>query len=238
MGGGEWKVAYADFTTAMMAFFLLMWLLNATTEEQKHGIAGYFTASGSYKDTSTPADISNNNLVQIVDTDTLKNEYRLDESEKTYYAIHQELKNYFLQDAKPSEKSGLDADGLGVLLKVTNGLMFKPGTIEFTEDGFDILNEVILMMSKYKVYLVIRGYVDKAEPPDPYATRWALSAARANAAVRYLVANGVDEGMLLSVAYADTRPLVSEDSPDALQKNSRVEFSFHRPDTMSKIVAY
>ena len=41
--GGAWKVAYADFVTAMMAFFLLMWLLNATTEEQRKGIADYFS---------------------------------------------------------------------------------------------------------------------------------------------------------------------------------------------------
>jgi chemotaxis protein MotB len=40
--GGAWKVAYADFVTAMMAFFLLMWLLNATTEEQRKGLADYF----------------------------------------------------------------------------------------------------------------------------------------------------------------------------------------------------
>ena len=41
--GGAWKVAYADFVTAMMAFFMLMWLLNATTETQRNGIADYFT---------------------------------------------------------------------------------------------------------------------------------------------------------------------------------------------------
>ena len=47
--GGAWKVAYADFVTAMMAFFLLLWLLNATTEEQKSGLADYFS----------PASVSN-----------------------------------------------------------------------------------------------------------------------------------------------------------------------------------
>ena len=41
--GGAWKVAYADFVTAMMAFFLLMWLLNATTEAQRRGLADYFS---------------------------------------------------------------------------------------------------------------------------------------------------------------------------------------------------
>src|SRR3990170_4027397 len=43
--GGAWKVAYADFVTAMMAFFLLLWLLNVTTDEQKRGIADYFAPS-------------------------------------------------------------------------------------------------------------------------------------------------------------------------------------------------
>src|SRR5215469_5203578 len=42
--GGAWKVAYADFVTAMMAFFLLLWLINTTTPEQKRGIADYFAA--------------------------------------------------------------------------------------------------------------------------------------------------------------------------------------------------
>ena len=45
--GGAWKVAYADFVTAMMAFFLLMWLLNATTEAQRRGLADYFSPSAS-----------------------------------------------------------------------------------------------------------------------------------------------------------------------------------------------
>jgi chemotaxis protein MotB len=50
--GGAWKVAYADFVTAMMAFFLLLWLLNVTTEEQKQGIAQYFTPESASKSTS------------------------------------------------------------------------------------------------------------------------------------------------------------------------------------------
>jgi chemotaxis protein MotB len=50
--GGAWKVAYADFVTAMMAFFLLLWLLNATTDEQKRGIADYFTPASLSRQTS------------------------------------------------------------------------------------------------------------------------------------------------------------------------------------------
>ena len=50
--GGAWKVAYADFVTAMMAFFLLLWLLNATTDEQKRGIADYFSPTAVAQNTS------------------------------------------------------------------------------------------------------------------------------------------------------------------------------------------
>jgi chemotaxis protein MotB len=50
--GGAWKVAYADFVTAMMAFFLLLWLLNATTDEQKQGIADYFSPASLSRQTS------------------------------------------------------------------------------------------------------------------------------------------------------------------------------------------
>ncbi len=51
--GGAWKVAYADFVTAMMAFFLLMWLLNATTEAQRTGLADYFTPSNAFSRNSS-----------------------------------------------------------------------------------------------------------------------------------------------------------------------------------------
>ena len=53
--GGAWKVAYADFVTAMMAFFLLMWLLNATTEAQRRGLADYFTPSNALSHASSGA---------------------------------------------------------------------------------------------------------------------------------------------------------------------------------------
>jgi chemotaxis protein MotB len=50
--GGAWKVAYADFVTAMMAFFLLLWLLNATTQEQRSGISDYFAPASVSRSTS------------------------------------------------------------------------------------------------------------------------------------------------------------------------------------------
>ena len=55
--GGAWKVAYADFVTAMMAFFLLLWLLNAVTQDQLEGIANYFAPISLSRDTSGAGEI-------------------------------------------------------------------------------------------------------------------------------------------------------------------------------------
>ncbi|MBS1096085.1 OmpA family protein [Gluconobacter sphaericus] len=54
--GGAWKIAYADFVTAMMAFFLVMWLINATTEEQRKGIANFFNPMAVWKDVPPPVE--------------------------------------------------------------------------------------------------------------------------------------------------------------------------------------
>lgn len=101
------------------------------------------------------------------------------------------------------------------------------------------MQEVVDVMHKYKVYVVVRGHADSTETGEPYfPSKWELSAARANAAVRFLVDKGISPKLIRSVAYADTRPRVPATVPDSAAQNSRVEFNFHRPEVMSTIVGY
>jgi chemotaxis protein MotB len=163
----------------------------------------------------------------------------MDETEDSHYAIARSLKQFLLKDALPQSASGVTSDGIGVLLQITSNLMFRPGTVEFTSDGEKIMQEVLNVMHKYKVYLVVRGHADASESGAPtYPSKWELSAARANSAVRYLVEHGVSPNLVRSVAYADTRPQVPSTVPGAAEQNSRVEFNFHRPEVMSTIVGY
>ena len=239
MAGGSWKVAYADFVTAMMAFFLLMWILNAAPKETLQGLAGYFQSDAqALSSTVSPYSVSNNPLVQYVDKlDT--REFKMDEVEQSHYAIAQALKQLLLQDAMPSTSSGITSDGIGVMLHITSDLMFKPGSAEFTDEGKKVLDQVVDVMHKYKVYLVVRGHADSSETGAPnFPSKWELSAGRANSAVRYLIEHGIAANLVRSVAYADTRPQVPSTVPDAAGKNSRVEFNFHRPEVMSTIVGY
>ena len=235
MAGSSWKVAYADFMTAMMAFFLVMWLLNMAPQETLQGLSGYFDVNAqSLSNVTSPYVVPNN--TKIIYTDKLDTrDFKMSEIDESHYAIAQSLKQLQTKDALPSSSSGITSDGVGVLLNITSNLMFKPGTVEFTADGEKVMQEVLNVMGKYKVYLVVRGHADSSESGAPYPSRWELSAARANAAVRYLIAHGVNPALVRSVAYADTRPRVPSTVPGAAASNSRVEFNFHRPEVMSTI---
>ena len=236
--GSTWKVAYADFMTAMMAFFLVMWLLATSSEETLQGLAGYFTEGAAFfTNVSSPA-ISNNPIVQFVDRmDTRSN---LTEAEKSDYAIIQSIRPILsLKDAVPNSSTGISSDGIGVLLHITSNLMFQPNSVEFSDTGKKALGEVLDMIKKFNVWTVVRGHADSSETGAPnFPSKWELSSARGTAAIRYLVEHGADPRKIRSVAYADTRPLAPPSVPNAAALNSRLEFYFHRPEVMTNIVGY
>lgn len=242
MSGGSWKVAYADFMTAMMAFFLLMWILNMSNEETKEGLAGYFALEANFlSNISGSSPMANNTLIQRVDKLDAR-EFKADEAEQSTYAIAQTIKRFLLADANmlPQNSTGISSDNVGVLLHVTGNALFEPNSVEFTPVGFQVLDQVVDVMRKYKVQLVIRGHASQSETGAPtYPSKWELSSARATAAVRYIIDHGkIDPALIRAVAYGDTRPLVPETDADGATKNSRVEFYFHRPEVSSNIVAY
>lgn len=243
MSGGSWKVAYADFMTAMMAFFLLMWILNMAKPETKEGLAGYFALEANFlSNIASGSPMANNTIIQRVDKLDAR-EFKADETDmSTNYAIAQTIKRLILADADrlPQNSTGISSDNVGVLLHVTANALFAPNAIEFTSGGQAVLDEIISVMRKYKVQLVVRGHASQDETGAPaYPSKWELSSARATAAIRYLVEQGkVDPALVRAVAYGDTRPLVPETDPESSRKNRRVEFYFHRPEVTSNIVTY
>ncbi|CAK7038651.1 MAG: Motility protein B [Desulfovibrio sp.] len=240
---GSWKVAYADFMTAMMAFFLLMWILNMANEETKEGLAGYFALEANFlTNISGGSPMANNTIVQRVDKLDAR-EFKVNEvDQSSTYAMARTIKQMILADANmlPQNSTGISSDNVGVLLHVTGNALFQPNSVTFTTGGQKVLDDVIAVMQKYKVQLVVRGHTSKDETGAPdYPSKWELSSARATAAIRYLVEEGkVDPALIRAVAYGDTRPLVPETDPDSTMKNRRVEFYFHRPEVSSNIVAY
>ena len=238
MGGGSWKVAYADFVTAMMAFFLLMWILNMTPPETKQVLSQYFTADYKITDSETNSPpVPGVGVAAVSSMKTAGNK----EDAQTFEAISIELQRALLlsEDTQPVASNGISKSDMGVLLRVAGDVMFNPNSVVFTPGGVKILDEVVNIMRNRQVFVVVRGHADSTETGLPYfPSRWELSAARSTVAVRYMVERGVDPAHVRSVAYADTAPLVPSNIDNSSGKNRRIEFYFHKPDDLSLTLGY
>ncbi len=236
MGGGAWKVAYADFVTAMMAFFLLLWVLSMVPPETRAGLAAYFSGDRNF-DSSSTSPVSNNPFIQNTDKIDAR-DIKISEVEKSHYAIAQKIKQMLMSDAIPQSASGISADDVGVQLRVNSDIMFKPGSVDLLPDGERVLTAVLDLMDEYNLYLVVRGHADSAETAPPFTSAWELSGARAASMVNYLVQHGVKATRMRAVSYGDTRPLKPGIDEQSRAMNRRVEFFFHRPEVMSYSVVY
>ena len=232
-----WKVAYADFVTAMMAFFLLLWILNMVPPETKAGLAAYFSGERNF-DSSSTSHVSNNPFIQNTDKINTQDSITINETQKSHIAIAKKLKEMIMADAIPQNASGINADDVGVQLRINSDAMFKPGSAEFSTEGLKVLASVKQVLDEYNLYLVVRGHADSMETRPPYTSPWELSGARAANAIAHLTRMGIKGTRLRGVCYGDTRPLRPGMDDASRAMNRRVEFYFHRPEVMSYSVVY
>ncbi len=228
--GSSWKVAYADFVTAMMAFFLLMWVLNMVPPSVQKQLEDYFKA------TPKPPQGA---LFSPEKNEPQRTAPR-NRDEAMRYAIAVRFKKIITEDPYLKESSGISSDDVGVLLRIQNGVLFAPGSAVLTEEAKRILADAVDVLKTYNVSLIIRGHADAEEAAKgTFTSNWELSGARAAAAARQIIAaGGIDPTRLRAVAYGDSRPLVPNLSPEAAARNRRVEFYFHRPEVASSQVLY
>jgi chemotaxis protein MotB len=177
--GGAWKVAYADFVTAMMALFIVLWLLN-TSEHTKKVIAGYFndpmgkhTESGSTQ--SGAGDALPLNKAEI---EKLK--------EQLQKQIQQTAN---LKDLSKQVEMTITPEGLRIeLLESKDGTFFDTGSTTLKPGGRDMLNLLADKLSQIPNRVSIEGHTD-AQPfsrTNPIYTNWELSEDRANVARRLM----------------------------------------------------
>lgn len=246
--GGAWKIAYADFVTAMMAFFLIMWLINSVSVEQKKGIADYFSTSFTKIKTETKADgiIPNNFSVKAsFSQDTNSTEESKDETEKMQ---NQEKKHEdsTLTEAQNKLVKSLESnialkaivaqvafrmsdDGLDINIADKEGRsMFPPGSVELYDYMRSVIKEIAktLLLTKNKIGIV--GHTDAI----PYAntkkyTNWELSADRANAIRRALEAEGVPSERIDFIKGRASNELINNNNPSA-PENRRITITILR----------
>jgi len=181
--GGAWKVAYADFVTAMMALFIVLWLLN-TSKQVQEAVGGYFRdPSGTSKMVGSDMHGTGENLaLRKQDMSKLKDELSL--------KIRQIAD---LQKLSKQIEMTVTAEGLRIeLLEEPSGTFFDVGNATPTESGKELLTALAQEIGKLPNRVSIEGHTD-SQPYQANGTysNWELSADRANAARRLMTETGM-----------------------------------------------
>ena len=229
--GGAWKVAYADFMTAMMAFFLVMWIVGQS-QQVKAAIAGYFKDPGlfNYEKSNSMVPGGQKGIMPDPKADPLKDRpvgASLDDARKLEEAanrIRQALGSVpEFKNLKDQIEIKVTAEGLRIdLLESSASGFFDTGSAQINTAGKNILVAISQELSKVSNGIVFEGHTDsRVYQSTTGYTNWELSADRANAARRMMEANGLRAEQVRGVrGCADTQLRIPSDPFDA--KNRRV----------------
>jgi chemotaxis protein MotB len=226
--GGAWKIAYADFVTAMMAFFLLMWLLGSTTKGDLNGISEYFKTPLKVAMSGGSGSGDSSSVIQGGGTDLSRKDGQVKKGEtlperKTYdlraakmqleraeRARLDQLKARIEQtiEANPQLRKFknqllLDITSEGLRIQIVDEQkrpMFALASARLQDYTRDILIAIGSVLNDVPNKIGISGHTDLTPyPANAGYTNWELSADRANASRRELVAAGMDENKLMRV---------------------------------------
>nr|WP_315457657.1 flagellar motor protein MotB [uncultured Sphingorhabdus sp.] len=251
--GGAWKVAYADFVTAMMAFFLLMWLLGATTEKQRKALADYFSptlvatktdsagATGFFGGESITSVDKYPNSAGQTGTRSITIPRDATGGPKEASGIGQDRANFQQLRERLMQKVRADKtmkrfarnvrftetrEGMRIdLIDEANFSMFISGTDILTPDAVNLLTQVADTIRGLPNGLIIRGHTD-AQPVSPAlgTNNWKISSARSEATRAHLVRAGIRDSQFLRIeGVADREPYVPKNPYDA--KNRRMSLT-------------
>jgi chemotaxis protein MotB len=242
--GGAWKVAYADFVTAMMAFFLLLWLLGATTEAQRKGLADYFTPT--LVKTKEQSAGANGLLGGSSLTDPDNYPHRAAQTGKRAITVPRDAKGGPKESAGTARRMRArfeaqlkDSERLRRLMRqvrmidTTEGVridlvddadfsMFVLGTTVLTSDASRLIGAIADAVELERGELNIRGHTDALPWKSGLkANNWSLSAGRAEATRQALMRSGIGERRFRRIeGVADREPLIAVNPQDP--RNRRI----------------
>ena len=245
--GGAWKVAYADFVTAMMAFFLLLWLLGATDESQRQGLADYFTptlvkvreggagATGLLGGSSlTEVDSYPHRQGQtgvMAMTVPRGSQPNRQADTKPVEALRARLQERLSQDPRLRDlarqvRMVRIVEGTRIdLVDDADFSMFALGTTALTGDANRLLGVLAQTLAPERGALAIRGHTDALQWRKGQAVNnWSLSAGRAEATRQHLLRSGIAPARFSRIeGVADREPLIPADAADP--RNRRISIT-------------
>jgi len=216
--GGAWKVAYADFVTAMMALFIVLWLLN-TSEKVRKAVGGYFkdpTGMGKQSGTAVSGKGESFNTVTVNKDNMSQLKERLEQAMKSMPKFAQ---------MKDNVELSVTNEGLRVeLLETEKGMFFELGSAHPTDRGQELLDRLAEELSTVPNKLLIEGHTDaKPYAGDGAYSNWELSADRANSARRLMQTKGLRPTQVAQVrGFADQHLRMPDDPTNASNRRISV----------------
>jgi len=206
--GGAWKVAYADFVTAMMALFIVLWLLNSSKQVQE-AVGGYFKdPTGTTKQVGSDMRGAGENFsVNKDNMEQLKEQLQKAIKEVPHF---EKFKNHI--------DMTVTNEGLRIeLTESEKGTFFDSGSAKMSEDGEELLHALATELGKLPNTLAMEGHTDsKQYTAGRNYGNWELSSDRANAARRLMQGNGIRSDQVTQVrGFADQRLRKKENPLDA-----------------------
>lgn len=210
--GGAWKIAYADFVTAMMAFFLVLWIVGLDVKT-RNGLAEYFANPGAFKIDyrSSPYIMKTDGRPPVMNDkveQASRAEANIDVAEAETLAGR--IRSAASADSNiRSARSGFDVkikqDGLAVeFSENTKGALFIPGTAELKPEGRQLLQAVVPTLLSSKRGLSVRAFAAKRPSGERYGA-WEISTDRANSVRRALSNAGMPPDRLVKVESSGDR---------------------------------
>jgi len=224
---GSWKVAYADFVTAMMAFFLLLWLLAATPAENLQGLADYFSPTTGLSDRMgigfkggkavVPEGVSTEDwadkgviygappsgpMPKMKEKNISSGDGGRSSDADRFSLIQTTIQNNFANQSELLEHIDFKVDSKGLNIEIRdkkNKPMFTPGSFKLTKKMNDIIKVISNNIKYLPNYIEITGHTNSIRFIGSKYTNWELSADRANAIRRRMLSFDVDEKQIISI---------------------------------------
>ncbi len=215
--GGAWKVAYADFVTAMMAFFLVLWLLAVMSTEDQKAVSHYFRSytifSGEEAGGATGMSIMTGDTIQVSTEMGAMEEEPTSMAEAFTYTLSKSIEDN-LKELKDQIAIFTTAEGIRLeIYELGEAPIFQVGNAELTERGRKALAILTEALNTVPNRISIEGHTDSRRFPSKEYTNWELAADRANAARREMVRNRLDVRRISKVTSFADNVMINRDDP-------------------------
>ncbi|HUV30720.1 MAG TPA: flagellar motor protein MotB [Acidobacteriota bacterium] len=233
--GGAWKVALADFMTALMAFFLVMWMVGQK-DDVREAVAGYFRNPAQFSRQGKSGVLEGSASAIKLDAEEIglveserSRDSRPSSAETTQLSLAakkmlQELSKQDVFDKlKKNIKVHMTSEGLRIILNESEDspAFFEPGSAKLLQKSAIILVTIAKELGTLKNRLVVEGHTDVSYTGQKDYTNWELSADRANSARQLMEVSGLWDRQVLEVrGFADQFPMIQNDPTDS--RNRRV----------------